>query len=338
MVNDRRKEVMYENFANEMRKFDYVFLYGNGSFTELVKKVFLECDLKYEGIVISENGISKENELKISDIDTDRDKTCFVITVGDYAYTDVVSAICKKGYYNLFFFSAQQKQGIRYMHADGEYLESSYSKANNEFIKKGGSSAYWEKRYKSGGDAGASAYNHLAQFKIDVINQFLDEYPDVTICYEWGFGDGALLDKIHFPAYVGAEVSETALQICRERYKKDDSKQFFEIDEMLEYISEHGKCDLSLSLDTLFNLVEDEVYEAYMERLFKYSEKYVCILSSDFDRPQVNHEKRRCFTKYVSKHFPEFQLIRKIKNKYPYDFTKPNETSLSDFYFYKRKE
>ena len=195
---------MYENFANEMRKFDYVFLYGNGSFTELVKKVFLECDLKYEGIVISENGISKENELKISDIDTDRDKTCFVITVGDYAYTDVVSAICKKGYYNLFFFSAQQKQGIRYMHADGEYLESSYSKANNEFIKKGGSSAYWEKRYKSGGDAGASAYNHLAQFKIDVINQFLDEYPDVTICYEWGFGDGALLDKIHFPAYVGA--------------------------------------------------------------------------------------------------------------------------------------
>lgn len=328
---------MYENFAAEMKKFDNVFLYGNGSFTELVKKIFTECGLKYQGIVISEKSEAKGNELRISDIGTDVDKTCFVITVGDYAYTDVVAEICQKGFYNLFFFSTEQKKGIRYMYAEKDLLKNAFNSENVDFIKNGGSSVYWEERYKKGGNSGASAFNRLAQFKIDVLNQFLDEHPDISVCYEWGFGDGAFLNEVRFPNYVGAEVSETALHICKEKYMGDEKKHFFMIEEMLEYIKEHGTCDLAVSLDTLFNLVEDDVYETYMERLFKYTEKYVCILSSDFDRPQVGHEKRRCFTSYVSEHFPEFKLIQKIENKYPYDFTKPNETSLSDFYFYERK-
>lgn len=328
---------MYENFAAEMKKFNNIFLYGNGSFTELVKKIFSECGLGYQGIVISEKGVAKGGELRVSDINTDIDNTCFIITVGDYAYTDVVAEICRKGFYNLFFFSTEQKQGIRYMHAEKDFLKSTYKSENIDFANNGGSSAYWEERYKKGGNSGASAFNRLAQFKIDVLNQFLEEHPDILLCYEWGFGDGAFLNEVHFPLYIGAEVSETALSICRTKYAEDEKKHFFMIDEMLEYIKVHGECDLAVSLDTLFNLVEDDVYETYMERLFKYTKKYVCILSSDFDRPQAGHERRRCFTNYVSEHYPEFKLIRKIKNKYPYDFTQLDETSLSDFYFYERK-
>lgn len=329
---------MYENFAAEMEKFDNIFLYGNGSFTELIKEVFSECGLEYQGIVISKKAVSKGNELRISDINTNIDKTCFIITVGDYAYTEVVAEICKKGFYNLFFFSTEQKKEIKYIYAEKDVLKNEFSSENADFIKNGGSLIYWEERYKKGGDSGASAFNRLAQFKIDVLNQFLNEHSDISVCYEWGFGDGAFLSEIHFPNYIGGEVSETALHICKEKYMGDETKQFFMIEEMLEYIKEYGGCDLAISLDTLFNLVEDDVYETYMERLFGYAKRYVCILSSDFDRPHVGHEKRRCFTRYVSEHFPEFNLIKKIENKYPFDFTKPNETSLSDFYFYERKK
>ena len=64
--------------------------------------------------------------------------------------------------------------------------------------------------------------------------------------------------------------------------------------------------------------------------------KYVCIYSSNFERPQNQHERRRKFSDYIEKNFPEFELIEEIQNEYPYDFTKPNETSLSHFFSIKR--
>lgn len=93
---------------------------------------------------------------------------------------------------------------------------------------------------------------------------------------------------------------------------------------------------MAVSLDVLFNLTEDNVYETYMDRLMTSTNKYVCIYSSNFERPQNQHERRRKFSDYIEKNFPEFELIEEIQNEYPYDFTKPNETSLSHFFFYKK--
>jgi len=33
---------------------------------------------------------------------------------------------------------------------------------------------YWKKRYNSGGDSGRGSYNKLAEFKLKVINDFID--------------------------------------------------------------------------------------------------------------------------------------------------------------------
>ena len=38
------------------------------------------------------------------------------------------------------------------------------------------SKEYWEKRYLSKNNSGAGSYGHLAEFKSEIINEFLDKH------------------------------------------------------------------------------------------------------------------------------------------------------------------
>jgi len=104
--------------------------------------------------------------------------------------------------------------------------------------------------------------------------------------------------------------------------------------ERQEFVDNHSlfKADLTLSLDVIYHLIEDHVYETYMKHLFSASKKYVIIYSSDTDENlliQAFHCKSRKFTKWIEANLPEWKIIQKIKNRYP------NE-SMCDFFIYKR--
>ena len=45
--------------------------------------------------------------------------------------------------------------------------------SDSVFIKN--SREYWEKRYASGGNSGAGSYNYLAEFKAEILNNFVTE-------------------------------------------------------------------------------------------------------------------------------------------------------------------
>lgn len=87
------------------------------------------------------------------------------------------------------------------------------------------------------------------------------------------------------------------------------------------------KAELALSLDVIYHLVEDHIFELYMKHLFASAQKFVIIYSDDVDEPQRFHEKHRCFTKWIRVNLPEWKLLKKIKNKYP-------EESRADFFIY----
>jgi hypothetical protein len=92
------------------------------------------------------------------------------------------------------------------------------------------------------------------------------------------------------------------------------------------------RADLVLSLDVIYHLIEDHIFETYMKHLFSASRKYVIIYSSDTDKNPFGiapHCKNRKFTKWIETNLPDWKLIKKIKNRYP------NE-SYSDFFIYKR--
>jgi hypothetical protein len=95
---------------------------------------------------------------------------------------------------------------------------------------------------------------------------------------------------------------------------------------------------LTLSLDVLYHLIEDEVFNSYMERLFNSSERFVVIYSSNTDinrREQAPHVKHRNFTNWVKTNKPHWRLIQHVPNRYPLK-NDENKESFSDFYMFEK--
>ncbi|MCR4847947.1 MAG: class I SAM-dependent methyltransferase [Bacteroidales bacterium] len=196
------------------------------------------------------------------------------------------------------------------------------------------SANYWENRYLTGGNSGIGSYGRLAQFKAEIINQFVKDNNIKTVI-EWGCGDGNQLGLADYPQYTGYDVSNEAINICREKFKDDTTKRFIHCGG-LEYFPKET-AELTLSLDVLYHLIEDDIYASYMKRLFATSSKYVCIYScNDNVFIPANHVKQRIFTQWVDDNVAaEWHLVKHIPNRFPYDPNDP-ETSWSDFYFYEK--
>lgn len=201
-----------------------------------------------------------------------------------------------------------------------------------------GSKNYWERRYKKGGNSGGGSYKHLAEFKARILNTFVEENR-IEKVIEFGCGDGNQLKLAKYNAYIGLDVSQTAISACIEKYKSDPGKSFFLYDSLL-FIDRHKifQADLALSLDVIYHLVEDEIFEKYMKDLFASSERYVIIYSSNFDGKQNAFCRSREFTRFIADFLPQWQLKEIIKNEFPFDPANPNstDTSWSDFYIYQK--
>jgi hypothetical protein len=194
------------------------------------------------------------------------------------------------------------------------------------------SSQYWEERYRRGGNSGAGSYNRLAAFKAEVLNRFVEDNHTQTII-EFGCGDGAQLKLARYPSYVGVDVSETVLGLTRAKFASVDTYRFIHTSQ----VAAEPTADLTLSLDVIYHLVEDEAFNGYMRDLFAKSHRHVIVYSSneekDWTSPHVRH---RRFADWVERNAPEFRLKQHIPNSYPFDPADPDNTSFADFFIFER--
>ena len=198
------------------------------------------------------------------------------------------------------------------------------------------SDTYWETRYAAGGDSGAGSYGRLALFKAEILNAFVQTNA-IRSVIEFGCGDGNQLSLAKYPKFIGIDVSPTILKKCSTRFRKDASKTFYLYDP--QTLSENAaalKSDLALSLDVVYHLVEDEVFERYMQDVFGAGMRFVIVYSSNVDKEPDSHVRHREFTKWVSENEPGWQLKEKIPNRYPFDPESPHETSHADFYVFEK--
>jgi len=197
-----------------------------------------------------------------------------------------------------------------------------------------GSSSYWEERYRQGGTSGPGSFGCLAEFKAETLNGFVARMG-VQSVIEFGCGDGAQLALAEYPRYVGIDVAESSISACRQRFAGDATKSFYLASQRP---ADFGRFDLALSLDVIYHLVEDKVFDAYMRSLFANADRFVLIYSSNklepSDAPHVRH---RVFTQWIEMHEPQWRKTGFLPNKYPYDLARPAETSFADFYFFERR-
>jgi len=192
---------------------------------------------------------------------------------------------------------------------------------------------YWVDRYKKGGNSGAGSYSKLCGFKAEVLNGFVKD-NDVKTVMELGCGDGNQLTYFDFPDYVGYDVSSLIVEQCKKMFSGDPSKSFFT---MSDYTLD--KFDLTLSLDVVYHLVEDDIFNTYLTQLFESSKRFVIIYSSNEEDvgDTDSHVRHRKFTDWIDNHQPNFELIEVIPNKYPRKDIKGPETSFADFYIFEIK-
>jgi hypothetical protein len=193
-----------------------------------------------------------------------------------------------------------------------------------------GSDDYWKKRYSSGGNSGAGSYHKLSVFKAEILNGFVKDKQVETII-EYGCGDGNQLKLSEYPTYIGFDVSPEAISHCENIFFDDKTKTF---KLMNAYANETAQ--LTLSLDVIYHLIEEDIFSTYMKRLFASSTKFVIIYSSNTEKQgklQAKHVMHRKFSNWIEVNKPEWKLLQKIPNRYPYKDSE-FEGSFADFYIY----
>jgi SAM-dependent methyltransferase len=197
-----------------------------------------------------------------------------------------------------------------------------------------GSSSYWEERYRQGGTSGSGSFGRLAEFKAVTLNDFVEKMG-VQSVIEFGCGDGEQLALARYPRYAGIDVAEGSITACRQRFAGDGAKSFYLAGQIP---ADLGRFDLVLSLDVIYHLVEDEVFNAYMRSLFAHACRFVAVYSSNKVEPSdAPHVRHRLFTRWIETNEPQWQQSGFLPNLYPHDPAHQGDTSFADFYFFEHR-
>jgi SAM-dependent methyltransferase len=193
-----------------------------------------------------------------------------------------------------------------------------------------GSAAYWEQTYARGGTSGPGSYGVLARGKADFLNRFVRS-RDIQSVTEFGCGDGNQLSLAAYPRYVGLDVSRSAIKLCMDRFAEDPDKSFFLYDSSC-FVDHAGlfRADLALSLDVVYHLIEDSIFEAYMTHMFDAAHRYVVVYTTNGDiRDDAPHVRHRRFSSWVESNRPQWCLTDVAEGP-------SSGPRRADFYVYQR--
>lgn len=195
-------------------------------------------------------------------------------------------------------------------------------------------SRYWDERYAAGGTSGAGSYGRLAEYKAEFLNDFVRDNAIQSVI-EFGCGDGHQLSLMRYPRYLGLDVSEAVIRRCEDKFRDDATKRFLVYDS-LTFSRGATTAELAVSLDVLFHIVDDSVFDTYLRDLFASATRYVVIYADDTGANpawRASHIKHRRFTPWVARHQPSWRLLERVPNKYPFvgDY---RSGSHCDFFIY----
>jgi SAM-dependent methyltransferase len=195
----------------------------------------------------------------------------------------------------------------------------------------GDSARFWERNYARGATSGSGSYGALAEGKSRFLNALVRERA-VGRVIEFGCGDGNQLSLADYPRYVGLDVSRSAIGLCQRRFAGDPAKSFFLYDGTC-FTDRAGMftADLALSLDVVYHLTEDAVFETYLTHLFAAGRRVVVVYSTNEEMSDTApHVRHRHFTPWIEANCPGWALTGVTRG--------PNaDQARADFFVYERQ-
>lgn len=160
----------------------------------------------------------------------------------------------------------------------------------------------WDKRYLDGGNSGRGSYGYHAEGKAQYINNVIDTY-NIKSINDLGHGDGNQLTYFQGDfKYYGYDISTIINDRLKEQYEGNDKYTF------VSSLDQMTKCDLALSLDVLYHIIDLDQWEYYLNKLFTLG-KYVVIYAVDLQLNVAQYFKARPFTQYIQDNFNSYTLI-----------------------------
>jgi SAM-dependent methyltransferase len=195
---------------------------------------------------------------------------------------------------------------------------------------------YWKDRYETGGHSGTGSYGRLTDYKARIINALVAD-RGITSVVEIGCGDGNQCSLFDFANYTGVDISPKVVADARVRFADRPGWTFHEAD---DFQAQQLSSDMAMSLDVIYHLVEDEVFDAYMRDLVAAADKYLLIYASDHDAPARRpHVRHRAYSAWLAANAPEFELLQTWEQEFPMPQGRhKTETSFAFFRLFGRVE
>ncbi|MBL7804175.1 MAG: class I SAM-dependent methyltransferase [Saprospiraceae bacterium] len=179
-----------------------------------------------------------------------------------------------------------------------------------------GPARYWSARYARGGHSGSGSAGEVAAYKAAFLNRFVREHNIQTVA-ELGCGDGRQLALADYPSYLGFDIAPEAVELCRQRFSGNPARHFAVYDPA-DFEPARHRAELALSLEVIFHLTEQDLYERHIRDLFALASRWVVIFSADKDAATpFPHFVLRRFTPDVGRWAPDWRLREQAPNPFP---------------------
>lgn len=156
---------------------------------------------------------------------------------------------------------------------------------------------YWNNRYANGLTSGYGSYGEALERKLNWLSGLDIESIAEVGCGDFNFGSN-LLKLYPNATYTGYDISEFIIQKNKKEYPQYTFTNEFVL----------PKCDLTLCVDVLYHILDDEECEKMLEELKKGWKKYLAITAYEKAEDLDTHVRLR---KFDYKQFGE-PIIREI--------------------------
>jgi predicted O-methyltransferase YrrM len=148
---------------------------------------------------------------------------------------------------------------------------------------------YWERRYGDGGTSGAGSRGQEAIQKVQDVQAVIDRFGAKRIL-DLGCGDGFIAEQLKVESYTGFDPAPSALKLCRDAMPGRTFKH-----EMPETLYAPGY-DLTMSLDVMFHLVDDEDYGHHLGMLLGFTKERALVYATNHEERGAAHVRHRRWT------------------------------------------
>jgi len=196
------------------------------------------------------------------------------------------------------------------------------------------SGEYWRRRYEDKKTSGPGSYGRLAAYKADIVNGILRD-RGISSVIEFGCGDGNQAALFEIPNYTGVDISPLVVENAKKTFA-DRPGWTFQV--AGEGTVADGAHDMSMSLDVIYHLIEDDVFETYMHNLVAAARRYVLVFASDYEQTaKPKHVRHRHYSEWLAQNYPELKMVQEFEHPYPAsEGSDITETSFAHFKIFEK--